>query len=99
MQIHTRSSCHTNQIGVRWGAPLARVVPSLSTYSPYTIDATTVIRGQGNHIQHYMNGRLILDFTDADPDKALLDGIFAVQLHGGKPMWAEFKNVRIANLD
>jgi len=58
-----------------------------------------VIRGQGNHIQHYMNGRLILDFTDADPDKALLDGIFAVQLHGGKPMWAEFKNVRIANLD
>ncbi len=55
-----------------------------------------VIIGKGNHIQHYMNGRLILDFTDNAPDLALLDGILAVQLHAGKPMWAEFKNIRIA---
>ena len=26
-----------------------------------------VIIAQGNHIQHYLNGRLILDFTDNDP--------------------------------
>ena len=55
-----------------------------------------IIIGKGNHIQHYMNGQLILDFTDEAPDKALLDGVLAVQLHAGKPMWAEFKNVRIA---
>ncbi len=55
-----------------------------------------VIIGKGNHIQHYMNGRLILDFTDNAPDLQLLDGILAVQLHAGKPMWAEFKNIRIA---
>ena len=56
-----------------------------------------VIIGKGNHIQHYMNGQLILDFTDNAPDLQLLDGILAVQLHAGKPMWAEFKNIRIAN--
>ena len=54
-----------------------------------------VIIAKGNHIQHYMNGRLILDFTDENPDLALLDGQLALQLHAGKPMWVEFKDIRI----
>lgn len=58
-----------------------------------------VIRGKGNHIQHYMNGKLILDFTDENPDLKLLEGIIALQLHAGKPMWAEFKNIRLADLN
>jgi len=53
-----------------------------------------VIIAKGNRIQHYLNGRLILDFTDADPKLALSEGILAFQLHAGKPMWAEFKNIR-----
>jgi hypothetical protein len=57
-----------------------------------------IIIAKGNHIRHYMNNKLILDFTDGHP-KALLDGILAFQLHGGRPMWAEFKDVRIRNLD
>lgn len=57
-----------------------------------------VIRAQGNHIQHYINGRLVLDFTDNDPQKALLKGVLALQLHAGKPMWCEFKNIRVAEL-
>ena len=52
---------------------------------------------KGNHIQHYMNGRLVLDFTDK-VDKALLQGILAFQLHAGSPMWAEFKDIRIKHL-
>jgi hypothetical protein len=56
-----------------------------------------VIVGRGNHIQHFLNGRLILDFTD-DPKLALADGILALQLHAGKPMWAEFKDLRIKEL-
>jgi len=56
-----------------------------------------VIVGRGNRIQHYLNGTLILDFTD-DPQIALTEGILALQLHAGKPMWAEFKNVRLAEL-
>ena len=53
-----------------------------------------VIIAKGRHIQHYMNGRLILDFTDAE-DTLLPEGILALQLHAGKPMWTEFKNIRI----
>lgn len=56
------------------------------------------IIAKGKHIQHYLNGRLIMDFTDHD-DHALLEGILALQLHAGKPMWAEFKDIRIKNLD
>lgn len=54
-----------------------------------------VIIAKGNHIQHYLNGRLILDFTDNAPDLALTEGVLAVQLHAGKPMWVEFKNIRL----
>lgn len=57
-----------------------------------------VIIAKGHRILHYLNDQLILDFEDEDPDKALTDGILALQLHGGKPMWAEFKNIRIKEL-
>ena len=56
-----------------------------------------VIIAKGNHIQHYMNNRLILDFTDGH-EKALLEGILAFQLHAGKPMFVEFKDVRIRDI-
>jgi len=55
-----------------------------------------VIIAKGNHIRHYLNNRLILDFTDDDPKLALLDGVLALQLHAGNPMWAEYKNIRIS---
>jgi len=57
------------------------------------------IIARGNHIRHYLNGRLVVDFTDNDPQLALSEGILALQLHAGKPMWAEYKNIRIAELD
>jgi len=57
-----------------------------------------VIIGQGNNIKHYLNDRLVVDFTDNHPESALLDGILALQLHAGKPMWVEFKNIRIRDL-
>ncbi len=56
-----------------------------------------IIIAKGHHIQHYMNGRLVLDFTDHHP-KALLDGVLALQLHGGAPMWVEFKNIRFREI-
>ena len=57
-----------------------------------------VIVAQGNRIKHYLNGRLTLDFTDNDPDLALREGVLALQLHAGKPMWAEFKNIKLREL-
>ena len=56
-----------------------------------------IIIAKGSHIRHYMNGRLVLDFTDNHP-KALSEGVLAFQLHAGKPMWVEFKNVRIREI-
>lgn len=58
-----------------------------------------VIIAKGNHIQHYLNGKLILDFTDKHPEKALSEGVLAVQLHAGKPMWTMFKDIRLKELN
>ncbi len=58
-----------------------------------------VIVGKGKNIKHYLNGRLVLDFTDNDPELALSEGVIALQLHAGKPMWTEFKEIRLKKLD
>ena len=55
-----------------------------------------MIFAKGNNIQHYLNNQLVLDFTDNDPKLALSEGIIALQLHAGKPMWVEFKNIELA---
>ncbi len=57
-----------------------------------------VIIAEGPRIRHYLNGRLILDCTDKHPELTKPEGILAFQLHAGKPMWAEFKNVRIKDI-
>lgn len=57
-----------------------------------------VIIADGSHIQHYMNGRLILDCTDNHPEQRRTEGVLAFQLHAGKPMWVEFKDVRFREI-
>ena len=57
-----------------------------------------IIIAKGNHVRHYMNGTLILDFTDNDPKLALTEGVLALQLHAGKPMWTEFREIWIKEL-
>ena len=56
------------------------------------------IIAKGNHIQHFLNGKLILDFTDNAPEQGFTEGVIALQLHGGKPMWTEFKDLRFREL-
>jgi Domain of Unknown Function (DUF1080) len=57
-----------------------------------------VIVAKGNRVQHFLNGTQVVDFTDNDPQRALAEGILALQLHAGRPMWVEFKNIRIKDL-
>ena len=52
------------------------------------------IVAEGRRIRHFLNGTLILDFTDAE-DLALRKGVLALQLHSGAPMWAEFKDIAV----
>jgi len=56
-----------------------------------------IIVAKGNRLQHYMNGKLILDFTDSD-DQVTLKGRLGLQLHGGEPMWCEYKQIRLKKL-
>ena len=55
------------------------------------------ILAEGNRIRHYLNDTLILDFTDGEAH-ALLEGILSLQLHAGKPMWVEFRDIKLREL-
>ncbi len=57
------------------------------------------IVAKGSHLQHYLNGRLIVDCIDEHPTLARREGVLALQLHAGKPMWVEFKEIRIRPLN
>jgi hypothetical protein len=52
----------------------------------------------GNHIQHFINGAAIIDFTDEDEAARAMSGILALQIHAGSPMVTEFKNIRLKKL-
>ena len=58
-----------------------------------------VIIAQGPRIRHYLNNRLILECTDNVPEQSRREGILALQLHAGAPMWAEYRNIRLKNSD
>src|SRR5688572_16217852 len=57
-----------------------------------------VIVAKGKNVKHYLNGQLVVDFTDEDPKLALSEGVLALQLHAGAPMWVEFKNIRLKQI-
>ncbi len=57
-----------------------------------------VIIANGNHLQHFLNGKLTADVTDNDSENSSKSGVIALQLHQGPPMTIQFKNVRLKNL-
>lgn len=57
-----------------------------------------IIIAKGPRLQHYMNGRLILDCTDNHSELKKPKGIIALQLHAGSPMWAEYKDIRLKKI-
>ncbi len=54
-----------------------------------------VIIAKGNHVQHYLNGMQTVDLTDDDAKGRCDNGILALQIHAGPPMWVEFKDIRL----
>ena len=44
---------------------------------------------------HFINGKKTVDVTDLDAEKAAKSGILALQLHKGKNMTVQFKNIRL----
>ena len=51
----------------------------------------------GNRQIHQVNGVTTMDLTDNHPE-AKRKGILALQLHAGKPMTVEFKDIQLSNL-
>jgi hypothetical protein len=58
-----------------------------------------VIIARGNHLTQIINGRVTIDLTDDQTEKAAKEGILALQLHAGGPMTVQFKNIRLRSLD
>ncbi|MEP2775420.1 MAG: DUF1080 domain-containing protein [Luteolibacter sp.] len=50
------------------------------------------IVAEGNHVQHFINGKLTVDVTD-NTAEAPTKGVIALQLHAGPPMKIQFKNL------
>lgn len=57
-----------------------------------------VIRCKGNHIQLFLNGQKTVDYTEKDPEIAT-KGVIGLQIHGGPPSEAWYKDISIKTLD
>src|SRR5215471_14923408 len=57
-----------------------------------------VVLAQGNHLQHFINGRQTVDVIDDCESKRAQSGVLALQLHAGQPMTVQFKDLRLRSL-
>ncbi len=55
------------------------------------------IRCEGPHIQLWINGHQTVDYTEPD-DKIERNGLIGLQIHGGPPSQAHYKDIRIKKL-
>jgi len=61
-------------------------------WNEYTITA------RGRHIVHLLNGFQTIELIDNDEKGGAAEGILALQLHAGRPMVVEFKDIRVKAL-
>jgi hypothetical protein len=53
---------------------------------------------RGNRLVQKINGQLMIEVTDNDPQKQQKAGILALQIHAGDPMKVQFRNIRLKEL-
>lgn len=63
-----------------------------NAWNEYTITC------RGNHIMMALNGFQTIELIDNDRENRTLEGILALQIHGGAPMKVEFKDIRLKEL-
>ena len=56
------------------------------------------IVAQGNHLTHKINGIMMSQCIDEQVDKRSMSGLVGLQLHQGKPMTVQFKNIRLKRM-
>ena len=69
----------------------------LAAYKLGEWNQLTII-AKGNHVQHFLNGKLTADVTDADAANAPKAGVIGLQLHVGPPMTVQFKDIQLKTL-
>lgn len=69
----------------------------LAAIKPYPQWNEVVLIAYGERIVHAINGLLVFDATDKDP-LARRDGLIGIQVHAGKPMKLELKDLEIRTL-
>lgn len=56
------------------------------------------IIAKGNTLIHIINGHVTAIFLDEDPQSRAMEGLLGIQLHTGKPMKNEFRNILLKRL-
>lgn len=57
-----------------------------------------LVVANGNHLMHFINGKLMVDVVDDQAAKAAKSGVLAFQLHAGPPMKAQFRDIQLKRL-
>lgn len=83
------------------GAPTTTQLFDPATPAPFDIEEWHEYRlvCKGPHIALYVNGALVAEIIDNDPEQRDLSGILALQLHSGPPMTVQFKDIRLKKLE
>ena len=82
-----------------------KLVKSLGTKEELTKDLAPDqwhemhIVAKGNRLQHFVNGVLMSDVTDNDPQHRRMAGSIGVQVHVGPPMKVEYRKIRLKERD
>jgi hypothetical protein len=79
---------------------LPRATPPAEILAAYKLGEWNdfVVIAEGNHLRHYLNGKLTADVIDTDSTLGAAAGVIAFQLHTGPPMTVQFKNVSLKTL-
>jgi len=79
---------------------LPGATPPADVLAAYKIGEWNELRiiADGNHLQHYLNGKLAADVIDTDTPLAPASGVIALQLHTGPPMTVQFKDIQLKPL-
>jgi hypothetical protein len=59
---------------------------------------TIEIRAVGNRLIHLINGKVTVDITDEDTKNREFKGLLALQIHKGKAMVIQFRNLKLRDI-
>lgn len=84
-----------------WSASQTTSVGNKDSLTKYINDGWNEchIIAKGNHLWHYVNGKLMSEVIDDDTANRSLSGLLGVQVHVGPPMKVEYKNFMIKQLN